>query len=104
MSASGGFSTDHVPMSATTVQSSGPSTRYPDDVAPAFLLANPVTRAYISPSRNATSVAPPTGAMRLGRQLAMVVLSPVSGATREILPATVSVTYSAPSGPTVLPK
>jgi hypothetical protein len=34
----------------------------------------------------------------------MVVLSPVSGSTREILPATVSVTYSAPSGPTVLPK
>jgi hypothetical protein len=59
-------------------------------------------------SMNATSIAPPMIAPPMlmiagGRPLANVVTSPVSGSTREILPAAPSVTYSAPSGPTVLP-
>src|SRR5438552_168232 len=65
-----------------------------------------VTSTYAMLSMNATSIAPPTdkpmGSL-CGRPLANVVFSPVCGSTREILPATPSVTYSAPSGPTVLP-
>src|SRR5436309_6387983 len=65
-----------------------------------------VTSTYAMLSMNATSIAPPTdkpmGSL-CGRPLANVVFSPVCGSTREVLPATPSVTYSAPSGPTVLP-
>src|SRR6266446_945355 len=46
---------------------------------------------------------PPMLMIAVGRPLANVVTSPVSGSTREILPTAPSVTYSAPSGPTVLP-
>src|ERR1700692_1352369 len=54
---------------------------------------------------NPHSTAPPmpTAGIAFGRPLAKVVSSPVCGSTREILPAAPSVTYSAPSGPTVLP-
>src|SRR5262249_5579798 len=62
-----------------------------------------VTRAYAVSSRNATSIGPPVGRIALGRPLANVVIAPVSGSTREIRPALPSGTYSAPSGPTVLP-
>src|SRR6266496_4097003 len=67
-----------------------------------------VTSAYAMLSMNATSIAPPMIAppmlmIAVGRPLANVVTSPVSGSTREILPTAPSVTYSAPSGPTVLP-
>src|SRR3954452_4045192 len=63
-----------------------------------------VTRTYAVPWRKATSIAPPTGATRRGRQSATTVVSPVSGSIRVSRPATPSVTYSAPSGPTVLPE
>ena len=53
---------------------------------------------------NATSVVPPMPMIDPGRPLANVVISPVLGSTREILPAALSVTYSAPPGPTVLPE
>src|SRR6266550_8990223 len=49
-------------------------------------------------------MAPPKPTIDLGRPLANVVISPVSGSTREILPAAPSLTYSALSGPTVLPE
>src|SRR6266542_672569 len=67
-----------------------------------------VTSAYAMLSMNATSIAPPMNAppmlmIAVGRPLANVVTSPVCGSTREILPAAPSVTYRAPSGPTVLP-
>src|SRR2546430_17053969 len=67
-----------------------------------------VTSTYAMLSMNATSIAPPMlepPMLRIagGRPLANVVFSPVSGSTREILPAAPSVTYSAPSGPMVLP-
>lgn len=50
------------------------------------------------------SVAPPRPMTGFGRPDAYVVVAPVCGSTRVILPAAVSVTYSAPSGPMVLPK
>ena len=53
---------------------------------------------------NATSIAPPMPTIAFGRPLANVVISPVCGSTREILPAAPSVTYSAPPGPMVLPE
>src|SRR5881394_4664670 len=67
-----------------------------------------VTSMYAMLSMNATSIAPPMlepPMLRIafGRPLANVIFSPVSGSTREILPAAPSVTYSAPSGPMVLP-
>src|SRR5205809_2731842 len=64
-----------------------------------------VTSAYAVLPMNATSIAPPMpmAGFDFGRPLANVVISPVSGSTREILPAAPSVTYSAPSGPMVLP-
>src|SRR5437667_7648325 len=63
-----------------------------------------VTSAYAVPPMNATSVVPPMPTIDFGRPLANVVISPVLGSTREILPAADSVTYSAPPGPTVLPE
>ena len=65
-----------------------------------------VTSTYAVLPINATSIAPPmpTAGIAFGRPLAKVVRSPVCGSTREILPAAPSVTYSAPSGPTVLPE
>src|SRR5512132_4071981 len=63
-----------------------------------------VTNAYAVPPMNATSVVPPMPMIDSGRPLANVVISPVLGSTREILPAALSVTYSAPPGPTVLPE
>src|SRR5437764_10797895 len=62
-----------------------------------------VTRTYAVWSRNATSIAPPMGKIAGGRPLANVVLAPVFGSTRVIRPTAPSATYSAPSGPTVLP-
>ena len=63
-----------------------------------------MTSAYAMLSMNATSIAPPMPMIDVfGRPLANVVFSPVWGSTREILPAAPSVTYSAPSGPMVLP-
>ena len=55
---------------------------------------------------NAMSTGPPkpTAAINFGRPLAYVVVAPVLGSTRAILPAALSVTYSAPSGPMVLPE
>src|SRR5205809_2851055 len=63
-----------------------------------------VTSAYAVPPMNATSVVPPMPTIDFGRPLANVVITPVLGSTREILPAADSVTYSAPPGPTVLPE
>src|SRR5215211_1615292 len=63
-----------------------------------------VTSAYAVPPLNVTSVVPPKPMIDFGRPLANVVTSPVVGSTREILPAALSVTYSAPPGPTVLPE
>src|SRR5206468_12746465 len=64
-----------------------------------------VTSAYAVLPMNATSIAPPMpmAGFDFGRPLANVVISPVCGSTREILPAAPSVTYSAPPGPMVLP-
>src|SRR5687768_1420144 len=45
----------------------------------------------------------PTSGINLGSPLANVAVAPVLGSTRVILPAALSVTYSAPSGPMVLP-
>src|SRR4051794_30682592 len=63
-----------------------------------------VTSAYAVLPMNATSITPPIGAIRFGRPLANVVISPVFGSTREILPAVPSVTYNARPGPTALPE
>ena len=63
-----------------------------------------MTSAYAVLPMNATSIAPPMPTIDAGRPLANVVMSPVFGSTREILPAAPSVTYSAPPGPTVLPE
>src|SRR6266545_174859 len=63
-----------------------------------------VTSAYAVPPMNATSVVPPRPMNDFGRPLANVVISPVLGSTREILPAALSVTYNARPGPTVLPE
>src|SRR5438067_2788842 len=63
-----------------------------------------VTRTYAVPSRNATSTGPPMPRIASGRPLANVVTAPVFGSTRETRPALPSVTYSAASGPTVLPR
>jgi hypothetical protein len=46
----------------------------------------------------------PAAGISFGSPLAYVVVAPVLGSTRVILPAAFSVTYSAPSGPTVLPE
>ena len=46
----------------------------------------------------------PTSGIAGGRPLANVVTAPVFGSTRRTRPAGPSVTYSAPSGPTVLPE
>src|SRR5215213_7099263 len=46
----------------------------------------------------------PAAGINFGSPLAYVVAAPVLGSTRVILPAARSVTYSAPSGPTVLPE
>src|SRR3954447_13044438 len=62
-----------------------------------------VTSAYALLPRNATSVAPPGPKIRFGRQSANVDVSPLPGSIRTIRPAIPSVTYRAPSGPTVLP-
>jgi hypothetical protein len=51
-----------------------------------------VTSAYAVPPMNATSVVPPTPLLDCGRPLAKVVILPVLGSTREILPALLSVT------------
>ena len=61
------------------------------------------TSTYAVWPRNATSYGPPPPIALMGIPLAKVVTAPVSGSTREILPATGSVTNSAPPGPTVLP-
>src|SRR5829696_6648435 len=53
---------------------------------------------------NAMSIAPPRPMIDVGRPLAYVVVAPVLGSTRVIRPAAVSVTYSARSGPMVLPE
>src|SRR5262249_60135253 len=63
-----------------------------------------VTSTYAVWPRKAMSVAPPRPMIDFGRPDAYVVVAPVCGSTRVILPAAVSVTYSAPSGPTVLPQ
>ena len=46
----------------------------------------------------------PTAGVARGRPLAKVVIAPVSGSMRRTRPAGPSVTYSAPSGPIVLPE
>ena len=46
----------------------------------------------------------PAAGINFGSPLAYVVVAPVLGSTRVILPAAFSVTYSAPSGPMVLPE
>jgi hypothetical protein len=51
-----------------------------------------VTSAYAVPPLKATSVVPPRPMIDFGRPLANVVISPVLGSTREILPAALSVT------------
>ena len=51
-----------------------------------------VTNAYAVPPMNATSVVPPMPMIDAGRPLANVVISPVFGSTREILPTADSVT------------
>ena len=53
---------------------------------------------------NATSIAPPSGITHGGRQFANEVRAPLSASTRQIVPLAGSGTYSAPSGPTVLPE
>src|SRR5512144_3210911 len=65
-----------------------------------------VTSTYAVRPMKATSIAPPmpTAAMDGGRPVANVVIAPVSRSTRRTRPALPSVTYSAPSGPTVLPE
>ncbi len=63
-----------------------------------------VTNTYAVLPMKATSIAPPIGATLVGNPLANVVVSPVLGSTRRMLPVTASVTYSAPPGPTVLPE
>src|SRR5438067_2284875 len=63
-----------------------------------------VTRTYAVPSRKATSTGPPMPRIAGGSPLANVVTAPVFGSMRETRPALPSVTYSAPSGPTVLPR
>src|SRR5215207_11604623 len=65
-----------------------------------------VTSTYAVPPENTTSVAAPVGGPGVfgGRPLANVVIAPVSGSTRSTRPAGPSVTYSALSGPTVLPE
>src|SRR5215203_4080548 len=63
-----------------------------------------VTSTYAVWPTNSTSMAPPKPISAFGRPLANGVTSPVFGSTRETLPAALSVTYSAPSGPTVLPE
>src|SRR5687768_8777383 len=62
-----------------------------------------VTRTYAVEPMNAMSMAPPMPTINGGSPVANVVTSPVVASTRETLPAAPSVTYSAPSGPTVLP-
>ena len=66
----------------------------------------PVTSTYAVRPRNATSIAPPMPDRRDGggRPVAKIVIAPLRGSTRRTLPAWPSVTYSAPSGPTVLPE
>src|SRR5919107_4473098 len=65
-----------------------------------------VTSTYAVPSTKATSIAPPRPASGTagGRPLAKVVISPVAGSTRRTRPPGPSVTYSALSGPIVLPE
>src|SRR6266480_4994697 len=63
-----------------------------------------VISAYAVLPMNATTIAPPRPTIDFGKPLANVVMSPVFGSTRKILPAAVSVTYNAPPGPTVLPE
>src|SRR5688572_3826626 len=64
----------------------------------------PLTSTYAVLPMNATSIGPPLPMPKseAGRPLANVVTAPDSGSTREMLPV-LSVKYSAPSGPTVLP-
>jgi hypothetical protein len=96
-------------MSATSVKLFGPFTRYmptlvaaPGSGATKFE-PTMVTSAYAVCLRKAMSTTPPAKMGEIGRPLANVVTVPVSGSTREIRPTSASVTYSAPSGPTVLP-
>ena len=53
---------------------------------------------------NSTSIAPPTPSTCGGSPSANVLAVPVVRSTRSTLPALGSVTYSAPSGPMVLPE
>src|SRR5688572_29025471 len=66
--------------------------------------ATPVTSAYAVFPMNATSNGPPPAMTLVGRPLANVVTTPDWGSTRATRPAAASATYSAPSGPTALPK
>ena len=63
-----------------------------------------VTSTYAVRPMKAMSIAPPMPMIDFGNPLAKVVVAPVLGSTRVTLPAAVSVTYSAPSGPMVLPE
>lgn len=65
-----------------------------------------MTSTYAVPPRNATSIAPPipTSGIAAGKPLANVVTAPVRGFTRKTRPPGPSVTYSALSGPMVLPE
>ena len=65
-----------------------------------------VTSTYAVSPPKATSIAPPmpTSGIARGRPLAKVVTAPVFGSTRRTRPPGPSVTYSAPSGPIVLPE
>src|SRR3954447_18975565 len=63
-----------------------------------------VTSTYAVRPMKATSIAPPMPTTARGRPPANVVTAPVVGSTRKTRPALPSVTYSPPSGPTVLPE
>ena len=65
-----------------------------------------VTSTYAVRPTNATSIAPPmpTAGIAAGSPLAKVETAPVRASTRSTRPPGPSVTYSAPSGPTVLPE
>ena len=66
----------------------------------------PVTSTYAVRPRKAMSATPPpiTPAICSGRPSAYVVTVPRLGSIRWIRPSVLSVTYRAPSGPTVLPE
>ncbi len=75
-----------------------------DHVAAADVGADEGDQTYAVLPMNATSIAPPMPTIARRQTAGERRDLPVFGSTREILPATPSVTYSAPPGPTVLPE